>query len=295
MRGITFGLAAALMWMATPGVSAQRQIQMVATIIDASGEALTALEPDDLRIFEDDVPGTVTKVELITRPPLKVQILIDNGVGMGQENLVPLRNGLRGLLAALPEGAEVTVVTTAPQPRFHERATTDRDALLASVGRLVPDSGAGRFVESLLEATQRFERDREEKTPIILMVGTTAGDVDVRDSDLNRIIDRATNLNISVSVVLLSSVGRGAGGDIQRRLGETVTNLTRGRYEYISAGGRLASLLPEIGSQIAEAYGGGSTQQVRVTAERPGGASGEVGRLRLGARAGLAVVSVVME
>jgi hypothetical protein len=51
MRGITFGLAAALMWMATPGVSAQRQIQMVATIIDASGEALTALEPDDLRIF----------------------------------------------------------------------------------------------------------------------------------------------------------------------------------------------------------------------------------------------------
>jgi hypothetical protein len=241
------------------------------------------------------VPGTVTKVELITRPPLKVQILIDNGVGMGQENLVPLRNGLRGLLAALPEGAEVTVVTTAPQPRFHERATTDRDALLASVGRLVPDSGAGRFVESLLEATQRFERDREEKTPIILMVGTTAGDVDARDSDLNRIIDRATNLNISVSVVLLSSVGRGAGGDIQRRLGEALTNLTRGRYEYISAGGRLASLLPEIGSQIAEAYGGGGARQVRLTAERPPGASGDVGRLRLGARAGLAVVSVVME
>lgn len=294
MRGVWLVLAAVLLWVTPVEVSAQRQIEMVATIVDTSGEGIAALEPGDLRIFEDDVPGTVLKIEPVTRP-LKVQLLVDNGVGIGQENLVPLRTGVRGLLQALPEGTEVTVVTTAPQPRFLVRATTDRDELLRSVDRLAIDSGAGRFVEALLEATQRIERDRTPQTPVIVMAGTTAGDVVVRDGDMNRVIDRVTNLNVSVSVVLLSVGARAAGGDNQRTLGEAVAKVSRGRYEYIAAPTRLGTLLPEIGAHIASTYGGDDAQQFRVTAERPREASGAVGRVSLGTRAGLAVVSVVME
>ena len=55
---------------------------------------------------------------------------------------------------------------------------------------LAPDSGAGRFVESLNEATQRIERDKTDYFPVIISVATTSGDRDVRDSDVERMMKR---------------------------------------------------------------------------------------------------------
>ena len=136
--------------------------------------------------MENGADAKVTKVEPVNWP-VKLQILLDNGVGMGSQNVQQLKNGVQALLAgACPTNLEVTLVSTAPQPRFLTQPTTDRAAMQKALDLLAPDTGAGRFVESLNEATQRIEKDKTDYFPVIISVGTTSGDANVRDSDVER-------------------------------------------------------------------------------------------------------------
>ncbi len=284
--GVLFGLAGA-------APSAQKQFQLIATVVDEAGNPVMELAPGDVRVMENGTEGTVVKIEPLDRR-VTLQLLLDNGIGLGGENLLHLRNGVRALLEKLPEGLEVTMVTTAPQPRFLVRATTDRNALLQGVDRLAPDTGAGRFVESLNEATQRIEREKPDTAPIIISAATTSGDSNVMERDVERLVERLQKRPTTVHVIVLSGgVARSAtGGGNQTNIGIAVTGMTRGRYEGINSGTRLASLLPELGDLVAQA----ALQQRRqyhLTVDRPAGASGDLGELSLGARAGLRVVGVM--
>ena len=273
------------------GTSAQKQIQLYANIVDRAGAAVTSLKPEDVRVLENGVEAKVTKVELITWTT-KLQLLIDNGSGIGANNISQLRSGVRGLIEALPMGVEVTLVTTAPQPRIVVRATTDRKAQLAGVDQLAPDTGVGRFVESLNEALQRIERDKTDFVPVIFSLGSTAGDANVRDRDLNEISERLSKRPTTIHTVIVTAASQSAsGGFIQKELGMNVTKSTGGRYEAINASSRIATLLPEIGAQIAKSAENKS-QQFRITADRPGGASGEPSKLSMSAKNGMQVTSL---
>ena len=70
---------------------------------------------------EGGADGKVLKVEPIDWP-MKVTLLIDNGAGLGQA-LQQIRTGAKGLIEALPDGVETSLLTTAPQPRFIVRPT----------------------------------------------------------------------------------------------------------------------------------------------------------------------------
>ena len=276
------------------GTSAQQQIQLYANIVDSAGAAVTSLKPDDLKVLENGVEAKITKVELITWVT-KIQLLIDNGQGVGAGNLSLLRSGVRGLLEALPMGVEVSLVTTSPQPRFVVRPTTDRKAILAGVDNITPDSNAGRFVESLNEALQRNERDKSDFFPIIIALGTTMGDTRVLDRDLNQIMERLEKRPTTVHVVILSAgSSSGSGGVVQQELGMNVAKYTSGRYEAINAASRIATLLPEIGAQVAKGAERQS-QQFRITAERPSGASGAPSKLSMSAKNGLQVTSLTTD
>ena len=276
------------------GTSAQQQIQLYANIVDSAGAAVTSLKPDDLKVLENGVEAKITKVELITWVT-KIQLLIDNGQGVGAGNLSLLRSGVRGLLEALPMGVEVSLVTTSPQPRFVVRPTTDRKAILAGVDNITPDSNAGRFVESLNEALQRNERDKSDFFPIIIALGTTMGDTRVLDRDLNQIMERLEKRPTTVHVVILSAgSSSGSGGVVQQELGMNVAKYTSGRYEAINAASRIATLLPEIGAQVAKGAERQS-QQFRITAERPSGASGAPSKLSMSAKSGLQVTSLTTD
>ena len=108
----------------------------------------------------------------------------------GSGNLQILKDGVKGLIEALPANLEVTIVTTAPQPRFLVRPTTDKAMMIEGLARLAPDSGAGRFVESMNEATQRIEKDKSDHFPVIIMSGTSSGDANVLERDVKRIFER---------------------------------------------------------------------------------------------------------
>ncbi len=282
---LLMGVAVALC-VASGDVRAQQQVQLYASVADVTGKPVATLEPADLKVLEGGVEAKVVKVEPISWP-VKVQLLVDNGIGLGGQNIQSLKDGIKGLIEALPENLEVTIVTTAPQPRFLVRPTMDKAMMIEGLSRLAPDGGAGRFVESMNEATQRIEKDKSDHYPVIISSATSSGDANVLERDVKRIFERIQKRPTTVHVILLNSTtGSATGGANQTQVGLSVTQATRGRYESIAVPTRLATLLPEIGKQVAASHEKQS-HQFKITVERPAGKSGELGQLSAGARSGL--------
>jgi hypothetical protein len=282
---LLMGVAVALC-AASGDVRAQQQVQLYASVADVTGKPVTTLEPADLKVLEGGVEAKIVKVEPVSWP-VKVQLLVDNGIGLGGQNIQSLKDGIKGLIEALPENLEVTIVTTAPQPRFLVRPTTDKAMMIEGLSRLAPDGGAGRFVESMNEATQRIEKDKTDHFPVIISSATSSGDANVLERDVKRIFERIQKRPTTVHVILLNSTtGSATGGANQTQVGLAVTQATRGRYESIAVPTRLATLLPELGKQVAASHEKQS-HQFKITVERPAGKSGELGQLSAGGRSGL--------
>lgn len=263
-----------------------KQIQVYASILDGTGAPAKTVETGDLKLMENGADAKVTKVEPVNWP-VKVQILVDNGIGLGSQNIQQLKNGVQALVQALPDNLEVTLVSTAPQPRFIVKPTTDKAAVLKGLDVLAPDTGAGRFVESLAEATQRIEKDKGDYFPVIISVGTMSGDVNVRDSDIERMMKRLEARPTTVHVILYNAGAASAsGGSNQTQIGISVTKYTGGKFENINSAQRIQSLLSEWGKEVSTMVERQS-HQFRVTADRPAGVSGDIGKISMGAKSPL--------
>ena len=103
---------------------AQQQAQFLMPMTDENGAPVATFSPADLAIFEDGKPAKILKVEP-KDSPLRVTLALDNGREMG-DVLVHVRAAAREFFTALPDGVEIALMTTAPQPRFTVRPTKDR-------------------------------------------------------------------------------------------------------------------------------------------------------------------------
>jgi hypothetical protein len=288
MRFLRFATGAMMVGLATTAVLAQKPLVILATVTDPDGAEVTTIDPKEVIFTENGTNGTVLKVEAVAGVVPKVQLLVDNGIGMPPTSLGDLRTALKGLLTALPPNVEVTFVTTAPQPRMLEKATTDRVKLLSAVDRLTPDTGAGHFVDSFYEATDRIAKDKQEGASYtIISVATTNGDLNFRDSDVKSISQRVAQRRTGIQVVLLNGMNSGSVGSIQTDLGKGLADMTGGRFETINVPNRLLTLLPEIGANVAKTMGPGA-KQFRLTLQRPGNGTGPLGQV------GLAVTGKVL-
>jgi hypothetical protein len=281
MRFLRFALGALMVGLATTTLLAQKPLVILATVTDPDGAEVTSIDPKDVLFTENGTNGTVVKVEPVASLVPKVQLLVDNGVGMPPTSLGDLRTALKGLLTALPPNVEVTFVTTAPQPRMLEKATTDRVKLLSAVDRLTPDSGGGKFVDSLYEATDRIAKDKQEGASYtIISVATTNGDCNFKEADVKSIQQRVQQRRSNSQIVLLNGMNSGCIGGIQTDLGKNLAEMTGGRFEVINVPNRMLTLLPEIGTSVGKAMGPGA-KQFRLTLQRPNGASGNLGQVGL--------------
>jgi hypothetical protein len=283
MRKIVVGLGPTLA-LAASVVVAQQQFTFFASLLDASGNPPASLTPADIRVQEGGTDGKVLKVEPVSWP-MKVTLLIDNGAGLGQ-SLLQIRVGAKGFIDALPDGVETALLTTAPQPRFIVRPTMDKQALAQGVDRITPDSGAARFSEALIEAATRIDRDKTNHFPVIVILGSTAAEGSaIIERDLQRMLGQLTTKAATVHVVMVSVGQSASAGALQTQVGIAASKQTGGRYEAIAAVSRIATLLPEIGAQVARSHQRQS-RQFRITYERPSGARGQVGAVGMSVPAG---------
>jgi hypothetical protein len=259
-------IAAIMIGGAVADVAAQKQLVMLARIADASGREADAIPAGDVTVYENLSSIPVARVEAIERVP-KLQVLIDNGAGVPSTNLSDLRNAVRRLIETLPPGLDVTLVTTSPAPRFLEKSTTSRTRLLAAADRLVIDEFYGKFTDSLYEAAERADKDPNENAAhTILTIGTTIGDANVLEADMQRTLERIGRRRIPVYVVLLTNPRTNTGG-VQQDLGEAAARMAGGAIETINTMNRLITLLPEVGRSLAGSMVGGKL--FRITAQRP--------------------------
>lgn len=263
-------------------IHAQQQFTVIATMVDpATNASSESVLPDEVRLTEDGMALKVLKVAVVERT-VKAQLLIDNGVGIGS-NLSQLRSGLRGLVEKLPPDIETSIYTTAPQARVLQKATKNREELLKAVDRLTPDSSTGRFTESITEAGERAAKDKDAFT-VIIIAGTTSGDNGLPEGSMQRLMSSVSNRPLVVHVMLYAGEKAAYGGDAQIQVGESVTRITGGRYEYISNMNRYATLLPEFGEGVAKQIIG-SKRQFRITAQRAEGKTGPMGKFTIAAGA----------
>ena len=192
-------LAAAWCAAATP-VLAQREFQFFVQFSDAAGGAVTTLTEADIQVSEDGTNGKVLKLEPVDWP-VRVAILLDNGTGSA-DRIVNVRQGTKGLIEALPAGVEISLQTLAPQPRWLVRPTTDKQALLEGVDRYSPDSSASRFVDGLTETVARFDKERGNNFPVVVILGSlTADGSAIRDRDVKQLFERLASRAITVQAI----------------------------------------------------------------------------------------------
>jgi hypothetical protein len=278
--------------MLVPAISARQasQFQFVVAASDASGLPVTDLKPDDVIYTESGARGKIVKLEPYP-VPVKLTVAVDNGVD-SREALGHYRTGLTGLVEALPQDMEITLISTAPQPRTLVRAATDRTRILRAVTSFAPEDERPRFTDVIVEFSKQLEREVNAKKaftyiPILLMVSTTANEVS--DYQLPE-VEKALKMLVARRARLMVTMTSTKTGDIaavadintnrQAMIAIPATKATGGRYEALAVSSRLATLLPEMGQEI-RALHLKHGNQVRVTVERPNGLTGPIQSLQV--------------
>ncbi len=266
---VVLSVALTAAWLGAAQLFAQKQQQLFVSLVDGQGTPVTDLKESDVTIMEDGAECKVLKFEPIDWPT-KLTVLVDNGQA-ATSPITNLRAGLRSLFEQLPDGMEASLLTTAPNPRWIVRPTTDRQKLIAGIDLIAPDAGAGAFFDSLSEAASRIDKDKTPQFPTIISIASDFGRQYVLDRDYQRLQENIVKHAVTVHVVMLAAGGDRVGsvaGGAQTEIGLTITKLSGGRYENINSNNRLVTLLPELAKHVSDSQKRQS-HQYRITYQRP--------------------------
>jgi hypothetical protein len=136
-------------------IHGQEQSAIYLFAIDQKGAPVLDLQASDIAITEDAGPSSIVSVRRFGWP-LKVTVLVDNGPRTS-DALVHYRTGLKKFFAGLPPGVPVSLIATAPNPRWLIREMKDRVQIEKGVGLITPDEGLGRFSDALIEYSRRLD------------------------------------------------------------------------------------------------------------------------------------------
>jgi hypothetical protein len=271
-----------------------RPNQLLAFIsaLDASGAPVTDLKREEIDMTENGAPGKVVSFDRYSLP-IKLTIGVDNSKD-GTIALAALRQGLSGLVKALPPDMEVTLITTAPQPEMFVKPTSDHAQILRGIERFGPDANnTARFSSAMIEYAERLEKDFKDKklsySPMLVMVSTSTpenGKQQVDQEQIEKATKAMARLGARMSLAMMTtkpanpeSVDLMQNGR-QAAVAGPIIKASRGKLETMVDYNRLTTVLPEWGREIALSHTR-QTNQFRVVIDRPGGATGPLNNLGL--------------
>src|SRR5262249_50307926 len=88
-------------------------------------------------------------------PSQRIILLVDSST-LTQQMITHFRTALASFLDGLPGNPEMAFLTTGGQMRIRVRPTDQRDQIRKAVEGFTSDGGINAFVDSMLEADQRF-------------------------------------------------------------------------------------------------------------------------------------------
>ncbi len=287
-------LLAGLVAVACIAIHAQEQATVYLFAADGKGAAVLDIEPSDIAIREDVGASTIVSIRRFGWP-LKVTVLVDNGPTTS-EALGHYRTGLKKFFDGLPPGVPVSLIATAPNPRWLIRETTDKVQIQKGLSRLTTDEGLGRFSDALIEYADRLSEEfrnvskerMQPYLPVLVSIATTHADGSlVRRESLVKMITALRKHRVWTHMIMMSTVGRSAtepggapaiepDGGQNAEIAKAVQENTRGTYVPVTgwATSALSSkILPELAEEILFRNLKQMAQH-RVVMERPAGAKG---------------------
>jgi hypothetical protein len=265
------------------------QLLVFISAVDSSGTTVTDLKPEEIAMTENGAPGKVASLDRHSLP-IKLTIAIDNA-RESTTALASLREGLTGLVEALPSDVEVTLITMS-QPQMVVRPTTDRALITQGISRFGPEPrGVAKFSETLVEYAQRIDKDFRDKkltyAPVLVIASTSAPELeDVEPDTIQKALNTLQTRGARVSLVMFTTTPTNTESVANMKQGRQaliaapIVSASKGKFETVVQFNRLATLLPEWGKEIAASH----TKQInqfRAVIDRPGGATGPLNNLGL--------------
>jgi hypothetical protein len=264
--------------------------QFVIAVSDENGRPVLDLGRDEIVLTENGVAAEIVSVRAF-RMPVALTIAVDNGP-LSVDALGHYRAGLSGLVKALPEDLEVTLITTSPQPMIVVQPTMDRARLLRGVNGFAPQEESPRFTDTLVEFSRRYETALKETNritslPVLVMLSTTLVEaVSYQPAEIAHALQFLEWRKAKVHVAMLNtrrgaSTGAAINDGRQTMIAIPATKVTNGRFEALSSSNRLTTLLPEVGMEIAALHRR-QVNQLLVTAQRQPGRRGPLQNGQIG-------------
>lgn len=280
--------------MTATSLRAQERIGFFLFAADGKGAPVVDLTMAEVSVKEDAGDARTLTVDHFGWP-LKLTILLDNGPGT-RDIIFHYRDGLQKLFDGLPSGLPVSLIATAPQPRWLLREVTDRQQIKKGIGLITVDEGFGMFADSLIEYAKRLDTEFRDIAPenmppylpVLIVMSTTDHDGSQVTREQNiKMIQSLRRHRVWTNFVMIRP-GKAATANMDRdfvfdsgqgqsaELGKIVQENTGGQYFPVGgsgASGIASTILPDLARNIALRHVR-QTNQYRVVFERPASATG---------------------
>lgn len=179
--------------------------------------------------------------------PLRVVLIVDSSTNMSTM-LNEFRAGLHSFVDTIPDDVEVTFISTGGQLRVRLAPTFDKALMHAAAARFASDGGANAFLDTLLEANQRFIRPASDRRPIVIVLTTDQPALgEARIDDYNAFVNEFLQRRGRAHGVVI----RGVNSGIVSRVLENLTKNTDGVMTTMAVPNSLATRMKELGEQVA--------------------------------------------
>ena len=252
-RGATIGRftlpVAALLWLAAaaPLAGQGSHAQVYLTVLDRDGAPILDLQPGDVIVAENGVPGEVTHLVRPRALP-EVSLLVDTSrdfVSATQH----LRRALRTFVDRLAGSARTSLMTFGGGARNVVASTGRAAPLYEAIDRLFPSPGFGGFFHDAVTQTARRVAARQPRRPAIVAVTSSAASRSPSDRYLRDFLNPLQSVGVPVHVVVL----RQRPGDLRGGLAE-IAGRTGGRFAVVANHTRLEGPLAAIADEILGQY-----------------------------------------
>jgi hypothetical protein len=247
MRAIISVAAVVLLVVVT--VSAQRPVMrsVFVSAVDLRGRPVLDLTPEEFQLTEDGTARAVTRATL-GKTPLRIVLLVDSSTPVGPM-MSSFRNALNAFVDWLPETEDIVFISSGSQIRVRTRPGDPREKLRAEIARFSAEGGANAFLDTLLEADERFMKTAPEQWPVFVILttdngaGTREPDVKTYNAFMNDFLARGGVAH----AVIVSGKRVGSTTDLVANL---VDN-TGGKRATTLTDNTLTTLLTEIADRVA--------------------------------------------
>ncbi len=181
----TTAAAVAVLALLSPALVAQRAAKRVfIEVVDEADRPVANMVAADFELTEDGSPREVTRLTAGT-VPMRIVLMVDSSTST-QPMMTMFRNALDAFVDELPPQHEVSFITSGSQIRVRTEPSTDRQKLKTQIGLLQSEGGANAFLETLMEADQRFLKPvAGTRWPVVVILTTDIGEVR-REPDIPR-------------------------------------------------------------------------------------------------------------